>query len=228
MKWEGLKLSYGARAMTFALLLTLALAADDAGASSTRQSLLRTAKVTRADACPKAALLGDGVASTDGDVWDSPRAAILGASGAIEWDLGTVEPIAAMRIQADNNDRYLVTGSLDGTSWYPIWVAQIVELPGIQTRTSPDLTSKARFLRLTAEGGDSMYSISELEVFDSAAALTGAQLERIAPPPPPPPAPPPPFDTGWLVVLGVTIAGVAYFRWVIARNRRAAMTPPPP
>ncbi len=228
MKWEGLKLSYGARAMTFALLLTLALAADDAGTSSTRQSLLRTAKVTRADACPKAALLSDGVASTDGDVWDSPRAAILGASGAIEWDLGTVEPIAAMRIQADNNDRYLVTGSLDGTSWYPIWVAQIVELPGIQTRTSPDLTAKARYLRLTAEGGDSMYSISELEVFDSAAALTGAQLERIAPPPPPPPAPAPPFDTGWLVVLGVTVAGVAYFRWVIARNRRAAMTPPSP
>lgn len=232
MKGEGLKLSYGARAMTFALLLTLALAADDAGASSlsstTRQSLLRTAKITRADGCPKAALLGDGVASTDGDVWDSPRAAILGASGAIEWDLGTVEPLAALRIQADNNDRYLVTGSLEGSSWYPIWVAQIVELPGIQTRTSPELAAKARYLRLTAEAGDSMYSISELEVFDSPAALVGAQLQRVAPPPPPPPAPPPPFDSGWLVVLGVTGAGIAYFRWVIARNRRAAMAPPPP
>lgn len=219
--------------MTFAILLTLALAADDAGASSTRQSLLRVAKVTRADGCPKAALLNDGVASTDGDVWDSPRAAILGASGAIEWDLGTVEPIAALRIQADNNDRYLVTGSLDGTSWYPIWVVQIVELPGIQTRTSPELASRARYLRLTAEGGDSMYSISELEVFDSAAALVGAQLERIAPPPPPPPAPAPPFDSGWLVVLGVAGAGFAYFRWVIARNRRAmgvptSSDPPPP
>lgn len=218
--------------MTFALVLTLALAADDAGASSTlgspaRQSLLRGARLTRSDGCPKAALLGDGVASTDGDVWDNPRAAILGASGAVEWDLGAATPIAAMRIQADNNDRYLLAGSLDGTSWYPIWVAQTVELPGVQTRTSPELNVQARFLRLTAEGGDSMYSITELEVFDTTAALQGAQLERVTPPPPPPPAPPPPFDSGWLVVLGVAAAGVAYFRWVIARNRRAALPPPP-
>jgi hypothetical protein len=226
--------------MTFALLLALTLAAEDGGppgsatqgaassaVSTTRPSLLRTARVTRADGAPFAARLGDGVASTDGDVWDNPRAAILAAKGAIEWDLERVERISAFRIQADNNDRYIVSGSIDGARWAPIWVAQAVELPGVQTRTSPEFVAEARFLRLTAEGGDSMYSITELEVFDSMAALAGAQLERIAPPPPPPPAPPPPFDSGWLVVLGVTGAIVAYFRWVIARNRRAAMPAPP-
>src|SRR4051812_8276989 len=109
MRFEGLKLSYGARAMTFALLLTLALAADagvveDGGSqsSSTRPNLLRTARISRADGCPNAARMADGVASTDGDVWDSPRAAILAASGAVEWDLGAVEHVAALRIQADN------------------------------------------------------------------------------------------------------------------------------
>ena len=221
--------------MTFALLLALSLAAEDGGASAsnvsvstTRPSLLRTARVSRADGAPSAARLGDGVASTDGDVWDNPRAALLAANGVIEWDLERVERISAMRIQADNNDRYIVSGSIDGARWTPIWVAQAVELPGVQTRTSPEFTVDARFLRLTAEGGDSMYSITELEVFDTTAALVGAQLERVSPPPPPPPAPPPPFDSGFLVVFAVTGAIVAYFRWVIARNRRAAMTAPAP
>jgi hypothetical protein len=219
--------------MTFALLLALSLAAEDGGAtaqntsvSTTRPSLLRTARVTRADGAPFAARLGDGVASTDGDVWDNPRAAILAANGVIEWDLEKVERISALRIQADNNDRYIVSGSIDGARWMPIWIAQPVELPGVQTRTSPELTAEARFLRLTAEGGDSMYSITELEAFDTPASLVGAQLERIAPPPPPPPAPPPPFDSGFLVVFAVTGVIVGYFRWAIARNRRAAMSPP--
>ncbi len=221
--------------MTFALLLALTLAAEDGGAtppnpsgSTTRPSLLRTAKVTRADGAPFAARLGDGVASTDGDVWDNPRAAILAATGVIEWDLEKVERIAALRIQADNNDRYIVSGSIDGARWTPIWIAQPVELPGVQTRTSPELTAEARFLRLTAEGGDSMYSITELEAFDSTASLVGAQLERVSPPPPPPPAPPPPFDSGFLVVFAVTGALVAYFWMTMLRNRRAATPPPEP
>jgi hypothetical protein len=223
--FEGLKLSYGARAMTFALLLALALAADDGGGSTTRPNLLRAARVTRSDGCPNVTRIADGVASTDGDVWDSPRAALLAKDGVVEWDLGAVEPVAALRIQADNNDRYLISGSMDGQNWTTIWVAQPVELPGVQTRTSPELSTQTRYLRLTAEGGDSMYSIAELELFDSTAALVGAQLQRIAPPPPPPPAPAPPFDSAWLVVLGVTFAIVAYFRWVAAKNRKPA--PPP-
>lgn len=212
--------------MTIGLLLALALAAEDGGGPAARPSLLRNAKVTRTDGCPNAARLADGVASTDGDVWDSPRAAIFAANGVLEWDLGAVEPIAFFRIQADNNDRYILSASLDGAAWAPVWVAQPVELPGVQTRTSTPVNLQARFLRLTAEGGDSMYSIAELEVFESQAALDGAKLERIAPPPPPPPAPAPPFDTGWLVVLGVAALGVGYVQWARARNRRRAAEPP--
>jgi hypothetical protein len=220
-------------AMTF-VLLALILTVEDGGsptqqssAPATRPSLLRAARLQRSDGAPNAGLLQDGVASTDGDVWNSPRAVILSPAGVIEWDLGRTEIVAALRIQADNNDRYLVWGSLDGTRWYPIWVANAVELPGIQTRTSPELSAQARFLRLTAEGGDAMYSISELEVFDSATALAGAQLERIAPPPPPPPPPAPPFDTGFVVVFGVAGAIAYYFRQVMRLNQAKANPPPP-
>ena len=55
---------------------------------------------------------------------------------------------------------------------------------------------------------------------DSNAALLGAKLERIAPPPPPPPAPAPPFDTGFLIVFGVTAAVVGYFVWAKSQGQK--------
>jgi hypothetical protein len=210
--------------MTWCVLLSLALASADGGAKPT-SNLLRAATMTRSEGATNAARMADGVASEDGDVWDSPRAALLSASGAVEWDLGSPRPVAVLRIQADNNDRYLVAGSLDGTSWYPVWVAGPVELPGVQTRTSPVLSTQARYLRLTAEGGDKMYSIGELEVFDSQQALDAEQLTRVRPPPGPPPAPAPPFNSSFFVVLGVAALVVAYF-W--SQKRRNANAPPPP
>lgn len=210
--------------MTWCLLLSAVLASADGGARPT-SNLLRTAKVTRSDGAPNVARMADGVASEDGDTWDSPRAALLSASGTVEWDLGSPRPVAVLRIQADNNDRYLVTGSLDGTSWYPVWVAGPVELPGVQTRTSPGLSTQARYLRLRAEGGDSMYSVGELEAFESQQALDAEQLTRVKPPPPPPPAPAPPFNSSFLVVFGVAAVVAAYF-W--SEKRRNVNTPPPP
>jgi hypothetical protein len=206
--------------MTFGLLLALALTAEDGGAavSTTPPSLLQSAIIKVADGAPNAPMISDGVASTDADVWDNPRAAKLAANGQIVWELPVIQTIGAMRIQADNNDLYLVSGSLDGTTWFPIWTGGAVELPGVQTRTSPELRAQAKFLRLTASGGDSMYSITELEVFDSMASLQGAKLERAALPVPPPPAPAPPFDTGFLVVFGVVALAVGYFIWARSKN----------
>lgn len=218
--------------MTSGLSLALELASgqvasEDAGsAPATRPSLLRDAALLSSEGAPKAAVLSDGIASTDGDVWDSPRSAILAVKGTIEWDLGAPSQIAAMRIQADNNDRYLISGSQDRVSWYPLWVAGPVDLPGVQTRTSSPLNANARYVRLAAEGGDSKYSITELELFDSLASLRAAQLQRVAPPPPPPPPPAPPFDTGFVVVFAAIALFVFYFQWV-RRLRRAEEVAPP-
>lgn len=208
--------------MMFGLLAALVLTADDTGnaAPATRPNLLKSATVRRAEGLPKISLLADGVASTDGDIWDNKRAAIFEKGGVAEWDLGQQETIAGMRLQADNNDRYELFGSLDGEKWFPIWVAGPVDLPGVQTRTSSPLRSIARYLRLTASGGDSKYSLTELEVFDSAEAMEHAKLERVEPPPPPPPPPAPPFDTGWVVVLGSAAIIGKYFRDTIRRNQQ--------
>ncbi|MFO0596085.1 MAG: hypothetical protein U0228_12290 [Myxococcaceae bacterium] len=226
--------------MSLALLIALTLAADpDAGAiapsldagpaaPATRPSLLREARVMRADGCPNAALMADGVASQDGDVWNNPRAALLDKTGAVEWELVEISTIRHLRIQADNNDRYLVSVSVDGTNWQPFWVAGPVDLPGVQTRTSPELPPvPVRFVRLTADSGDSMYSITELEAFDSTAALRGAQLQRVEPAPPPPPPPAPPFDTGFVVVFVVAGLGWYYVVWARRELRAKALASAP-
>ncbi|MBL8911972.1 MAG: hypothetical protein JNM17_14860 [Archangium sp.] len=206
--------------MTLALLLTLALAAEDGGGIPASQNLLREARVMKADGAPNAALLADGIASVDGDVWDNPRSALFAKGGVIEWELVQISPVRNLRIQADNNDFYTVSGSVDGTNWFVLWTAGPVDLPGVQTRTAPELQGlPVRFLRLTADRGDNMYSITELEVYDSPAALRASTLKRIDPAPPPPPPTPPPFDTGFVVVFVVLAAFVYYVSWARRRNR---------
>jgi hypothetical protein len=225
--------------MTSTWILACLLAAADGGepapaspadasvATTGAGNLLRRATLTKSEGAPNAARMADGIAPTDGALWDTPDTAVLAARGVVEWDLGMVRPISAARIQADNNDSYIVSVSVDGVTWGPLWIGKPVDSPGMQTRTSDPLAARARYVRLTAEGGDSMYSVGEFELFETVEDLVGAQLKRIPLPPPPKPVPPPPFDSGWVVVLGVA----GYAAWLLneARKRNlAAQRPPPP
>lgn len=204
---------------------------DASVAATGAGNLLRRATLTKQEGAPNAARMADGTAPTDGDQWNTPHTAVLAAKGVVEWDLGLVRPIDAARIQADNNDTYLVSASVDGVTWGPLWTAKPVEIPGVQTRTSNPLGSRARYVRLTAEGGDSMYSVGELELFESVNELVGAQLNRIPLPPPPKPIPPPPCDSAFAVTLGVALYGAYLLNQARRRNLaalRATEKPPEP
>jgi hypothetical protein len=199
------------------LLLLLALSAPEALAPS--PNLLRTAALSRVTGAPAAARMTDGVAPVDGEGWDTPHTATLAAGGVVEWDLGAVRHVGQLRLQADNNDTYLVSTSVDGASFALLWAARPVGVPGMQTRTSEPVDAQARFVRLTAEGGDHLYSVGELEVFDGPQELRAAVLRRITPPPP---AEPPPFNTAYLLVLGVAAWGAWLLRQAMLTNRRRA------
>ncbi|GMU63667.1 MAG: hypothetical protein AMXMBFR34_54300 [Myxococcaceae bacterium] len=204
-----------------------ATAADASVAPAGLGNLLRRGTLTKKSGAPDAERMADGTAPTDGDSWNTPHTSVLAAKGSVEWDLGMVRPIAAARVQADNNDTYLLWASVDGSAWVPLWTGKPVDPPGMQTRTSDPLSARARFIRLTAEGGDTMYSVGELELFETVEDLVGAQLKRISLPPPPKPVPPPPFDSGFVVVFGVALYAGYLLNEARRRNLATLQAPPP-
>jgi len=183
-------------------------------------NLLSVARVTKADGVQRVEVITDGQAATDGEVWNSPMAAIIPTRGEVVWDLGQEVPIEGALVQADNNDQYLVWGSPDGTQWSLIWRAGPYSNDGLRTRTQGNLGAHARFIKLTGEGGDSMYSVGELQLYASSSTLTNPPLARKAPPPPPPPQ----FNPSWLV-LAVLAVGLFMF---FTRRRGEAKAPEAP
>jgi hypothetical protein len=166
----------------------------------------------------------DGRAEYEGAPWDSQLAAILQPDGMLEWDLGEVKPIEAALIQGDNNDDFILWGSVDGTFFSPLWRAPQDAMAGLRTRTTAALKGQARYLRLTAEGGDRMYSIGEVMVFSKAAELTDDVVRR-EPLPPPAKRAEPQLD-GSLVVS--TVAALAAVAWFWNRRRVALASAAPP
>jgi len=164
------------------------------------------------------------VATWDGDNWDSDKTALINRTGVIEYDLGEVLPIRAALLQADNNDDYILWASVDGANFTPLWRAPPDPLPGMRTRTVATLDAKARYLRLTAEGGDGLFSVGELQVYARPEDLTANTLNRL-PTPPPPPKPPPTVDRSWYVLLAL-VAGLVLF-FTRRMPRPAAPAPAP-
>ena len=60
-------------------------------------------------------LMTDATVDADGADWDAPSAVTMMGSGFATYDLGAPTELRALYIQADANDVYRVSGSLDGT-----------------------------------------------------------------------------------------------------------------
>src|SRR5688572_13371405 len=65
----------------------------------------------REDAQGDPALVTDGTVSAQGTRWDAPTTVMLGPTGSITYDLGSVRDVSAFYVQADANDTYQISGS---------------------------------------------------------------------------------------------------------------------
>jgi hypothetical protein len=122
--------------------------------------------------------LTDGKVPVDGAGWLDPAALRLMPDGAVLFDLGEERELTGAALQADNNDEYVLELSSDLDTWRPWWVAPGVNGAGLRSRSADLPAQRARYLRLTARGGDGNYSISELEVFSGSSLggnVTGAR-----------------------------------------------------
>ena len=129
-------------------------------------NLLEGKGPVRSNGAQNVGRLTDDYQAQPGGAWDSHLTVRLpGGTEGVVYDLGKVSPIGAAYLQADNNDEYILEGSLDGRDFSPIWVAPPVSAPGLQARMTDSLRASARFVKLTARGGDGRFSLSELQLF---------------------------------------------------------------
>jgi MYXO-CTERM domain-containing protein len=127
-------------------------------------NLLAGAKV-ETSGIPNTDRLTDGRAAQEGDFWDTPLTARFDRPDAhVVWDLGQAQPLRCALLQGDNNDDYHLQASADGKEWKPLWQAPPAGNAGMRVRQG-SFEGNARFLRLSASGGDSSYSIGEIAVF---------------------------------------------------------------
>ena len=172
-----------------------------------------------------ARLVTDGIVAPEGDVWDAPAAVKLASgSASITYDLGRPRKLSAIYLQADANDTYKITGSLDGQpgSFRALTeISNVVEHgPGLRARAVHIEPATVRYLRVGDAVGDGFYSVSELAAYCVAPApFPPAMLTAMDAPPAPTPKPPaqpeaaPPAKSplGWfdvaLVAALVSIVG---------------------
>jgi hypothetical protein len=106
----------------------------------------------------------DGRVAPEGAPWDSPPAVVIDGEGSITWDLGAPRAVRGLLLQGDANDRFPVSGSLDGLTFAPLGeIAALSDVTGLRTRTEIfPAAPVVRFLRLDPPEGDGFASVAEV------------------------------------------------------------------
>lgn len=113
------------------------------------------------------AVLVDGRVLPEGTIWKARGAVIFKRDGWVLLDLQQSVAIGAVMIQGDDNDSYHIAGSMDGNEWTPLADAgPSTEGAGLrQRRTVVETPATARFVKVTASGGDGNYALTEVCLF---------------------------------------------------------------
>jgi hypothetical protein len=134
-------------------------------AAAEPQDLLAGKRPVRSSGVKNVARLTDGILSNEGDEWLTDiTARFSSAKSFVEYDLGQPVTLRCVLVQADNNDVYFMAGSLDGQEWRQLWRVGAEPGAGMRARTTK-LEAQVRYLRLSATGGDALYSVAEIAAY---------------------------------------------------------------
>jgi hypothetical protein len=220
-----------------ATILTLAWTAPASAASCGTEDLVAGKKPYQSqDAKGDLALITDGAVGAEGTQWDAPVVVTLETpAGSVTYDLGEARQVSALVVQADANDTYKVSGSVDGA---PGSYKVLAELPnvvdrghGLRTRTVEIPPATLRYLRVGEGQGDGFYSISELAAYCKKPSPFPPALKVVeAPKAGEAVAAPPPKDGGRSVlVLVAALLGLAWLVYrTLHRSKAAGGGPAPP
>ncbi|MCL2824138.1 MAG: discoidin domain-containing protein [Polyangiaceae bacterium] len=133
---------------------------------ATSDSLVHGQSPSQSFAVKNTGKLTDGIIPRTGDFWNTDLTATFRRSGSITFDLGEPKTIRAIYLSGDANDNYVVDISSDGQSYEHMWTAKAERGAGMQPRTTSNLDARGRYIRITGEGGDNLFSIGEIQIFD--------------------------------------------------------------
>lgn len=137
-------------------------------AACDQRNLIKAAAITASGLGGDTRLVNDGRLAREGSAWNHALSLVLpNVESELAFDLGRVEAIQYLLLQADANDVYTLEVSEDGRSYRQVWrVPAKHGKHGLRSRTIRlSKPEKARFIRLHAVEGDSSYSISELRAY---------------------------------------------------------------
>ena len=169
-RWVGPKLLAAFTLLLASMLAPLAMAQAE--------NLLAGKKPLHSDGVKNAIRLTDGMLSNEGDEWlTDVTARFSSARSFVEYDLGQPRPLRCVMVKADNNDVYFMAGSLDGQEWQQLWRVGAEPGAGMRVRATK-LDTTVRYLRLSATGGDALYSVAEIAVYSECPVPWPADLPR--------------------------------------------------
>ena len=167
-----------ARPWLLAVLASFLASIVSPAAMGQPENLLMGRKPLHSDGVKNAIRLTDGVLSNEGDEWLTDLTArFSSARSSVEYDLGQPRLLRCVMVQADNNDVYFMAGSSDGHEWQQLWRVGAEPSAGMRVRATK-LDTTVRYLRLSATGGDALYSVSEIAVYSECPVPWPADLPQ--------------------------------------------------
>ncbi|HEX7598390.1 MAG TPA: discoidin domain-containing protein [Polyangia bacterium] len=147
-------------------------------AAAPPQSLLAGKLPVRSSGVKNPVRLTDGLYSNEGDEWlTDVTSRFASARSFVDYDLGSEQPIRCALTQADNNDVYVLSGSLDEVNWTPLWRVGAENGAGMRLRNNK-MEARARYVRFSATGGDALYSVSEIALYAECPSIWPPELVR--------------------------------------------------
>jgi spermidine synthase len=116
------------------------------------------------------AAVTDGVVGAEGAPWEASFAVQLDTRASfLTYDLGGARSVSGFLLQADANDSYTISGSVDGAAGSYRPIAEAVNVVdrghGLRTRLIVEAPATVRYLRVGDSNGDGAYSISEFAAY---------------------------------------------------------------
>lgn len=147
-----------ARRLLVVLLLCVAAALLPRAAFAACEAGNRLARA--ASGPPDAAIVTDGVIAREGAPWPEPTVAFA-MRGALTWDLGHVEDIASVSLQADADQAIDLEASIDSETWTKRSMAPHPTATGMLGRMIA-IRQPVRYVRLSAPGASRAVAVTEV------------------------------------------------------------------